>query len=173
MLEKRNNMLEIKTPLYMNAADIDLAAFINKAVADFEYRVLALYRLATNSEKPVTGNELERKKFVKKSIGNIWLYDAWYGAEDFIDSNYKIYTFKINPKSINFETLLTDLKDRLATTVHIDDGSAGFSVDEKAIVCLTDIPKWGGLFGGGEFPFMKIYCFRLGNNEYFCYNITR
>ena len=38
---------------------------------------------------------------------------------------------------------------------------------------LKDIPNWEELFGKGEFPYMTICVFRLGNTEYFTYEIHR
>ena len=40
-------------------------------------------------------------------------------------------------------------------------------------VSIIDIPKWEELFGVGEFPYMSIFVFRLGNTEYFAYDIHR
>ena len=35
------------------------------------------------------------------------------------------------------------------------------------------IPNWEDLFGKGEFPYIHIVLFRLGNNEYYGAEFTR
>ena len=44
---------------------------------------------------------------------------------------------------------------------------------EPPIRMIKNIPEWKNLFGKGEFPFMTVYAFRLGNTEYFAYEIHR
>ena len=87
-----------------------------------------------------------------------------------IKSSY-VYQFHINPKNINFETLLTDVKDRFEHRI-ILRSQCESPVDDR-IIEIKDIPNWKELFGAGEFPFFNIYAFRLGNTEYYTYTITR
>ena len=176
MLERKNGLMEIITPMYANASEITFDSFIEMAIADFEYRIMGLYRAAYPkefSEHPIPEDDEKYAKYIKSTMESIAFYNAFRDANILLRRNYKTFTFKINPKSINFETLITDLQERLPMrkVVNVNEGQSDNTV--KEIVCLTDIPNWQTLFGKGEFPCMHIYCFRLGNIEHFCYTISR
>lgn len=81
--------------------------------------------------------------------------------------------FYINPKNINYTSTITDVRERLSQQVFpvkVDccEGKTG-----ERLFSVTQIPEWENLFGKGEFPFIVIRVFRIGNTEYFCYDITR
>ena len=83
---------------------------------------------------------------------------------------FPVYRFRVNPKNINFETTLTNLREEFENELMVDEVCQS---TEPPIRMIKDIPEWKNLFGKGEFPFMTVYAFRLGNTEYFAYEIHR
>ena len=83
---------------------------------------------------------------------------------------FPVYHFRVNPKNINFETTLTNLREEFENELMVDEVCQS---PEPPIRMIKNIPDWERLFGTGEFPFMTVYAFRLGNTEYFAYEIHR
>ena len=185
-MTENNRLKQIQTPMYQDASTTTLNEFIHHAKMQFEQRVTSLYEMATVAPSPnikwnSENEKLEHSALVKKiseSLYTTTFYDIfWYaGKRTNMELKFPVYHFRVNPKNINFETTLTDLREYFNNQVyawldHREDGSAQGT--EKDTKVLKNIPDWEKLFGTGEFPFMSIYVFRLGNTEYFAYDIHR
>lgn len=146
--------LEIKTPLLRQADQYTIGEYEQAALADFAMHVMNLY-----------SNHHKEQNSELYSIG---LYKVF----EYEKSKKTLY---INPKNINYTSTITDVRERLSQQVFpakVDccEGENG----NKGILCsVTQIPEWESLFGKGEFPFIVVRVFRIGNTEYFCYSITR
>lgn len=70
----------------------------------------------------------------------------------------------------DFETSITNIEDYLPKT-SLD--KVKDTEKPKCYICLKDIDNWKELFGKDSFPVIEIKVFRLGNTEYFSYNIHR
>lgn len=157
MGQKRDNKmsnLEIKTPLLRQADQYTIGEYEQAALANFAMHVINLY------------SELKDKKTVLYSVG---LYKQF--------EYEKCETMYINPKNINYTSTITDVKKQLSQQVFPAKLDCEYgSVEGKPYEVLNsvaDIPNWEDLFGKGEFPYLVIRVFRIGNTEYFCYSITR
>ena len=171
-------LVEIKTPMYVDAGTVTLAEFINHAKRQFAERVIALYEIAkdTNVRDFATKEDQLEYEATKKSIGkslySLDFYEQfWYAGQRMNYSlKFPVYHFKVNPKNINFETTLTNLREGFENELMVDEVCQS---PEPPIRMIKDIPEWKNLFGKGEFPYMTVYAFRLGNTEYFAYEIHR
>ena len=151
-------MIKINTPLIIRADQTTLGEFEQQAISNFASHVYNLWWDQTE------GNNKE-----ENTIYSIGFYKTFY------DKTAK-NKFEINPKNINFEMLITDLLKKLQEHDSLLDlahkGMQG-NPPEVMIKSNKDIKNYEKLFGAGEFPFLVIRAFRLGNTEYFCYTITR
>lgn len=179
MLEN-NRLKQIQTPMYQDASETTLNEFIEHAKRQFSERVIALYEMATVAPSPnikwnSENEKLEHSALVKKISESLYttaFYDMfWYaGRRMSMSLKFPVYHFRVNPKNINFETTLTNLREEFENELGVVEVCQS---PEPPIRMIKDIPDWEKLFGIGEFPFMSIYVFRLGNTEYFSYDIHR
>jgi len=169
---------EIKTPLCMNAADITLQEYTLRAINDFEYRITNIYNFANKlyfENQDIPEEDIKLAENIKSTLYSTDMYKVFYSFGDLIKKAglFDINKYKINNKNINFIQSITNTRDLIKAMVlpceiqSQDDGKL------HQVKQIKEIPAWEGLFGGGEFPFMRIYVFRLGNTEYFAYDITR
>lgn len=151
-------MIRIETPLIVRADQITLGEFEKQAVSDFSSHVYNLWW------DQVEGNN--KNEGTAYSLG---FYKTFYREK-------AKHRFEINPKNINFEMTITDLLQKLQEHDSLLDlAHKGMQCNppEVMIKSTKDIKNYEKLFGAGEFPFLVIRAFRLGNTEYFCYTITR
>lgn len=184
-LIKSERMIQILTPLYWNASEITIEEFRERALRDFESRVITLYNNVqyykeeegSKLDSPIPQKCLEKYReaceLTNKSLYSTAFYDTFKFAGNYFNDlfTFPIYNFNINPKNINFYTYVLDVKDHFDRCVYYP-GEICCNPKPKIII-LKDIPNWQDLFGKGEFPNMTIYVFRLGNTEYFAYTIHR
>ena len=171
-------LVEIKTPMYVDAGTVTLDEFINHAKRQFAERVIALYEIAKDKnvrDFATKEDQLEyedTKKSIGKSLYSLDFYEQfWYAGRRMNCSlKFPVYHFKVNPKNINFETTLTNLREEFENELMVDEVCQS---TEPPVRMIKDIPEWKNLFGEGEFPYMTVYAFRLGNTEYFAYEIHR
>lgn len=176
-LVKVDRMSQIITPLYWNASEITIGEFRERALRDFESRVITLYNIANQDRCDKFASEEDERHFnrgcelVSKSLYSTAFYDTFKFAGNYFNDlfTFPIYNFNINPKNINFYTYVLDVKDHFNRCVYYPDEIC--CNPKPHIVVLKDIPNWQDLFGKGEFPNITIYVFRLGNTEYFSYTI--
>lgn len=176
---KVDRMSQIITPLYWNASDITIGEFREKAIRDFESRVITLYNIANQDRHDKFASEADERNFnhgrelVSASLYSTAFYDTFQFAGNYFNNlfTFPIYNFNINPKNINFYTHVLDVKDYFDRCVYYPDEVC--CNPKPKIIILKDIPNWKDLFGKGEFPNITIYVFRLGNTEYFAYTIHR
>lgn len=144
--------LEIKTPLLRQADQYTIGEYEQAALTDFAMHVMNLY------------SELKDKKSELYSVG---LYKRF--------EYEKCETMYINPKNINYTATITDTKNQLSQLAIAYKADCGLPnhLLKEGYNYFQDIPNWEDLFGKGEFPFIVIRVFRIGNTEYFCYSITR
>ena len=157
-----SNIRTIQTPLYMDARLITLDAFITQAKRDMEERICTLYSIANKT----------RNEDLKETLYTTRFYSSFHqwGRFNNHTTEMPLYTFHINSKNVNFETTIPDLKEWYSgMSITPEDTCSNPPITR----CIKDIPHWEDLFGKGEFPYMVINVFRLGNTEYFCYSITR
>jgi len=177
-MTENNRLTTITTPMYQDASTTTLNEFIEHAKRQFSERVIALYETAKDTNvRDFTTNveESEYKATVKaitKSLHSVDFYEQfWYAGQKMNRwLKFPVYHFRVNPKNINFETTLTNLRQEFANELGVDEVCQS---PEPPIRMIKNIPDWEKLFGTGEFPFMSIYVFRLGNTEYFAYDIHR
>lgn len=177
-MTENNRLTTIVTPMYQDASTTTLDQFIEHAKRQFSERIIALYEIAkdTNVRDFATKeDQLEYEATVKdiaKSLYSIDFYDQfWYAGQKMSCwLKFPTYHFRVNPKNINFETTLTNLREEFANELGVDEICQN---PEHSIRMIKNIPDWERLFGTGEFPFMSIFVFRLGNTEYFAYDIHR
>ena len=178
-LVKVDRMSQIITTLYWNASDITIREFKEKALKDFESRVITLYNIANKDTCDKFASEEDEKNFnygrrlVSKSLYNTAFYATFKFAGGYFHDLFTFpnYNFNINPKNINFYTPVLDVKEYFNNCFYYPQEVC--SNPKPHIVVLKDIPNWQDLFGKGEFPNITIYVFRLGNTEYFAYTIGR
>lgn len=173
---------QITTTLYVNANEQSFDSFVEKALLDFENRILNLFNYAKENINSANPQYKGAAQFIKESAYTPDFYQVFQEARTFIKTDedrfpaklgYPTYIFAINTKNINFETTLVDIPERLAwwcATANVDTDS---TFNTQDISDIRDIPNWKDLFGKGEFPFFHIYTFRLGNTEYFAYEIGK
>ena len=177
-MTENNRLKTITTPMYQDASTTTLDEFINHAKRQFSERIIALYEIAKDtsvgdfSTKEVQLEYEATKKAIGKSLYSIDFYEQfWYAGQRMnMSLKFPIYHFRVNPKNINFETTLTNLREEFENELMIEEVCQS---PEPPIRMIKNIPDWEKLFGTGEFPFMSIYVFRLGNTEYFAYDIHR
>lgn len=179
-MTENNRLTTITTPMYQDASTTTLNEFINHAKRQFSERVIALYEMAkVNSADPIKFNsDTEEREYnyliegINKSLYSTGFYEMfWYvGRRTNMELKFPVYHFRVNPKNINFETTLTNLREEFENELGVDEICQN---PEPPIRMIKNIPNWEKLFGTGEFPFMSIYVFRLGNTEYFAYDIHR
>ena len=146
--------LEIKTPLLRQADQYTIGEYEQAALADFAMHVRNLY-----------SNHHKEKNSELYSIG---LYKTF----EYEKCKKTLY---INPKNINYTSTIADVREQLsqmAIPYKFDCGTNNPLLKE-GYHYLNDIPHLEDLFGKGEFPFIVIRVFRIGNTEYFCYSISR
>lgn len=168
----------IITPMYQDASTTTLDEFIEHAKRQFSERIIALYEIANDQNQRDFANEVEMLEYnetkseLKKSLYSIDFYDKfWYAGKRMACSlKFPVYHFRVNPKNINFETTITDLREHFQNELVLNEVCVS---SNPPIRFLRNIKNWEELFGKGEFPFMSIFVFRLGNTEYFAYDIHR
>ena len=143
--------LEIKTPLLRQADQYTIGEYEELAIADFAMHVMNLY------------SELKDKNSELYGVG---LYKVF----EYEKSKKTLY---INPKNINYTSTITDVRERLSQQVFPAKVDCGEGITGERLFSVTQIPEWENLFGKGEFPFIVVRVFRIGNTEYFCYSISR
>ena len=180
---KVDRMSQIITPLYWNASEITIGEFRERALRDFESRVITLYNNVEEAKNgiklpcDVTKEQVEKLnkgcELLSKSIYSTAFYDTFKFAGNYFNDlfTFPIYNFNINPKNINFYTYVLDVKEYFDKCFYYPHEVC--CNPKPKIIVLKDIPNWQDLFGKGEFPHMTIYVFRLGNTEYFAYTINR
>ena len=174
---------KINTPLYTNASEITLDEFIKHAQGDFENRLCNIYNFADErffKGHNVELSEIEKAKSIKQSLYSLDTYRIFndFGAILDKESIVPCHKFSINTKNINFTHLITNLREIYSSDYPMirryDNAQNEQDKQDLGLVkTIKEIPNWENLFGSGEFPFMKIYVFRLGNTEYFAYGIVR
>ena len=165
-------LVEIKTPMYMDAGTVTLVEFIRLAKRQIEERIITLYSIVHNETENACDTDEEQYEVVKNSLYTTAFYDIfkYYGRISNKERMFPLHKFKVNPKNINFETTLTNLREEFENELMVDEVCQS---TEPPIRMIKDIPEWKNLFGTGEFPYMTVYVFRLGNTEYFAYDIHR
>lgn len=169
----------ITTTFYADASKYNLDSFMDRAILNFENRVVNLYNFAMEENKDL--DTKDAKKFLRESMYKVDFYMAFLEAGRFIKLengfsaklSYPVYSFCINPKNINFETTLHDIADRISFSPNRLVDNANSSEEITQVKEIKEIPNWRDLFGKGEFPYFTFYTFRLGNTEYFAYSISR
>ena len=174
-------LTQISTPMYQDASTTTLEDFIFHAKRDFESRVLSLYQMTINDNQMNFQTKEKENRYnkmvsdLKKEIYSTAFYHCFQhvGVDLGETVMFPMHYFRINPKNINFETTLTNLRETFSGMTIYPDHLEECVSSEKHLRYIKDIPDWESLFGKGEFPFMTIYVFRLGNTEYFAYDIHR
>lgn len=166
-------LTEIRTTMYQDASTTTLQKFIDHAIMDFEARVVILYNIyITCNESNKVIEKYKNCKDIKEVLYTTRFYEMFKNAGSWLNvKQLSSYHFKVNPKNINFEMMITDVKEELEHSLRPYEDEQQNPKD--SIRFIKDIPEWQSLFGKGEFPFMTIYVFRLGNTEYFAYEIHR
>lgn len=180
-----DRLIDIDTPFYMDASVTSLDHFKQMAIDDFELRTLKILRDVDNAKANTTASlnkkdapkaylTTEALKQVEPLVGTVGFYDVVknYGFISKQPLRFPLNRFCVSPKNISFTTLITDLRYQLSerSTIPTQPKTTGLASDART---LNEVANWQGLFGGGEFPFMKIWVFRLGNTEYYAYTIHR
>lgn len=167
--------------MYQDAGTTTLEDFIFHAKRDFESRVLSLYQMTIDDNKRNFQTKEQENRYnktvsdVSKAIYSTAFYHYFkhIGVDLQETVMFPIYHFRINPKNINFETTITNLRETFSEMTIYPDSPEVCTSSEPVLRYIKDIPDWESLFGKGEFPFMTIYVFRLGNTEYFAYTIGK
>lgn len=184
---------------YQDASTTTLDEFTKHAIYTFNLRTTVCYQVTSKVyERTINDtstksqfsldlgdlkfkNEQDKVRYIgavtniKNCLYSTKFYDSWlFDAKTLGTAGlmFPIYNFNINPKNINFIQRIPDLKDRVECYCEMS------RLEEKCenphhLQDIIDIPKWDELFGKNVFPCMTIYVFRLGNTEYFTYNIGR
>lgn len=177
-MTENNRLTTITTPMYQDASTTTLDEFINHAKRQFSERVIALYEMANCDRETDFADKNQQleyealQKKIKESLYSTEFYEMfWYaGKRTANELKFPVYHFRVNPKNINFETTLTSLREEFRDELGVDEICMN---PKPPIRMIKNIPDWEKLFGTGEFPFMTIFVFRLGNTEYFAYDIHR
>lgn len=157
-------LTKIRTTMYQDASTTTLQEFIDHAISEFESRIVTLYNMSKLED-----NYCED---IKKILYTTRFYDLFKNANAWLRIfQLPTYLFKVNPKNINFEMMVTDVKEKLEYSIMPCETEQ--QNPKELTRFLKEIPEWQNLFGKGEFPFISIYVFRLGNTEYFAYEIHR
>lgn len=156
----------IKTPLVISANEITFERFRDLVYNSFETRVSVLYDYIIKNKKEYSNNPLYTLSFFQ--IFN----------DEKIKNLKPCMKFKINEDNIVFETTIYP-REVFEDKEEIRKKEEGLKTDNSVypVACdcndITKIKNWQSLFGCGEFPFIVIRVFRLGNMEYYSYSITR
>lgn len=188
MLNK--NAITIVTPAYLPAEEYTLDEAIDFFIRELDRRVYSVYNVIQEVEEAhlnrmeVTIDHAKNAEFIKKNMYSVGFYKAIDSAAYLCKTSdnrplFHNYRFSINPKSINFESCISDIKERYLRhdTPSLEDNehSGYICEDNKStkVWTMKYIPNWEDLFGKGEFPYINIVLFRLGNNEYYGAEFTR
>lgn len=177
---KRMTSKNITTMMYRSANETDFVTFANQAILNFRNRVVNIYNFIDSNIAKKTKEGIDNSEYIKKTLYSTDFYKVFDKAGTLIYHHdpemanlfFPTFDFKINSKNINFETTL-NLREKIIilNKPNLDESIGNIIGDQ--IFCIKDIPNWQDLFGKGEFPYMTIYVFRLGNTEYFAYDIHR
>lgn len=175
-------LTKIQTTMYQDASTTTLNDFINHSIQNFDVRTTLCYQIAQAdkvcSEFKDSNEEakfLSARTNIKNNLYSTKFYDSWLFDTNNVCTNglkLRTYNFYINPKNINFIHNINDFKDRIKNCFETER-SITRCQNPDTLINIIDIPNWQDLFGIGEFPYMTIYVFRLGNTEYFAYTIGR
>ena len=186
MLNK--NAITIVTPAYLPAEEYTLDEAVDFFIRELDRRVYTVYNMIQEVEEAhlnrmeVTDEKAKTVEFIKENIYTLGFYKIIDSAAYTCKTSDGIplfhnYRFSINPRSINFETCIADIKERyLRHDVPSLEKRNHGSIPEnksKKVWTMKYIPDWENLFGKGEFPYIHIVLFRLGNNEYYGAEYTR
>lgn len=177
-MTENNRLKEITTTFYQDASTTTLDDFIFHARRDMESRIITLYQMSmedkNNDYRANTTIDYKNTcSKISESLYTTAFYDLFKYAGTMVKETFKmpIYHFRVNPKNINFETILTNTRE-IFSGMEIYPEEVCTS-PKPSLRYIKDIPNWEDLFGKGEFPYMTIYVFRLGNTEYFAYTIGK
>lgn len=186
MLNK--NAITIVTPAYLPAEEYTLDEAINFFIRELDRRVYSVYNVVLEVEEAhlngmeVTVDLAKHAEFIKKNMYSTGFYKAIDSAAYLCKTSdnrplFNNYRFSINPKSINFESCISDVKERylFRNMLALQECEHGPIPENKSkkVWTMRYIPNWEDLFGKGEFPYINIVLFRLGNNEYYGAEFTR
>lgn len=185
MLNK--NAITIVTPKYLPAEEYTLDQAIDSFIAELDKRVYTLYNIVQDVEeahrnhKEVDTETYKVYDFIKNSMYKLDFYKTVDAVPYLLKDKGTVfhnYRFSINPKSVNFDFCATDIKERYI--MHCGEPECTCSATQveecdktKKVWTMKYIPNWEDLFGKGEFPYINIVLFRLGNNEYYGAEFTR
>ena len=151
-----SRMIEIETPLVVQANSVTLDEFEGLVFSTFEERVVKLYEDINK----------ESNTMYKNDLYTLYFYKRFTNGTNNIKPCQRI---KISEDNILFETTFYP-KDNFKKKAEMEKDGAECLEDKKDITIITD---WYSLFGQGEFPFIIIRVFKLGGIEYYTYSITR
>ena len=186
MLNK--NAITIVTPAYLSAEEYTLDEAVDFFIRELDRRVYTVYNVIQEVEEAhlnrmeVTQEQAETAEFIKRNMYSIAFYKAIDSAAYTCKTSdgrplFHNYRFSINSKSINFESCVSDVKERYLRhdTPSLEECEQGQIPENKSkkVWTMKYIPNWEDLFGRGEFPYIHIVLFRLGNNEYYGAEFTR
>ena len=186
MLNK--NAITIVTPAYLPAEEYTLDDAIDFFIRELDRRVYSAYNVIQEVEEAhlnrmeVTVDLAKQAEFIKKNMYSVGFYKVIDSAAYLCKTSdnrplFHNYRFSINPKSINFESCISDIKERYLChdTPVVEECEHGPIPENKSkkVWTMKYIPNWEDLFGKGEFPYIHIVLFRLGNNEYYGAEFTR
>ena len=186
MLNK--NAITIVTPAYLPAEEYTLDDAIDFFIRELDKRVYSVYNKLQEVEEAhlnrmeVDSDSAKFAEFIKKNMYTLGFYKVIDSANYTCKTSdnrplFHNYRFSINPKSINFESCITDIKERYLyhDTPSVEECEHGPIPENKSkkVWTMKYIANWEDLFGKGEFPFIHIVLFRLGNNEYYGAEFTR
>lgn len=186
MLNK--NAITIVTPAYLPAEEYTLDEAVDFFIRELDRRVYTAYNViqeveeAHSNRMEVTVDLAKHAEFIKKNMYSVGFYKVIDSAAYLCKTSdgrplFHNYRFSINPKSINFESCISDIKERYLRydTPSLEECEHGPIPENKSkkVWTMKYIPNWQDLFGRGEFPFIHIVLFRLGNNEYYGAEYTR
>ena len=186
MLNK--NAITIVTPAYLPAEEYTLDDAIDFFIRELDRRVYSAYNVIQEVEEAhlnrmeVTVDLAKQAEFIKKNMYSVGFYKVVDSTAYLCKTSdnrplFHNYRFSINPKSINFESCISDVKERYLchdkpSLEECEHGPIPVNKSTK-VWTMKYIPNWEDLFGKGEFPYIHIVLFRLGNNEYYGAEFTR
>jgi hypothetical protein len=178
MLNK--NAITIITPMYLPAEEYTLDQAINTFIKELDKRVYHVYNVIQGIEEAhannmeVTTQTAKNAEFIVKNMYSSGFYKVIDSAPDLCKTSddrpiFYNYKFSINPKSINFESCISDIKERYLYhhDIPLSKEFEQQPIKSKKVWTMKHIPNWENLFGEKEFPRIHIVLFRLGNNEYY------
>lgn len=167
--------------MYLPAEEYTLDQAINSFIKELDKRVYHVYNVIQGIEEAhannieITTQTAKNAEFIVKNMYSSGFYKVIDSAPDLCKTSddrpiFYNYKFSINPKSINFESCISDIKERyLYHDTSLEECEHGQIPKNKSkkVWTMKYIPNWEDLFGKGEFPYIHIVLFRLGNNEYY------